>query len=104
MPIARTIRFRGLTGHRLTRARDTVAFVSLLAKIRSSNPVFRRKSFLDGIAHPESRLKDVSWLREDGRELSEYDWQDLQRRFLGVLLDRTGVDLSPHDRANGKHR
>jgi len=83
---------------------DTVRLVSSLTSIRRENPVFRRTSFLSGIAHPESRLKDVTWLREDGAEMSEQDWRDPGRRALGVLLDRTAVDTTrrdPEDRDAG---
>jgi glycogen operon protein len=72
---------------------DLTGFVARLIRIRRDNPVFRRTAFLEGIAHPESRLKDVTWLREDGQEMTEDDWRDPHRRTLGVLLDRTGVDL-----------
>lgn len=70
------------------------AFVRRLIRLRLDHPVFRRETFLEGVAHPESALKDVTWLREDGREMTESDWRQASRQSLGVLLDRTGVDLS----------
>jgi len=76
---------------------DMVQLVSFLTRIRRENPVFRRTSFLSGVAHPESRLKDVTWLKEDGAEMAETDWRDPGRKTLGVLLDRTGVDPSHRD-------
>ncbi len=82
----------------------TIRLVALLTRIRRENPVFRRISFLRGVAHPESRLKDVTWLKENGAEMSEVDWRDPDRRTLGVLLDRTGVDpdhRDPDDREPG---
>jgi glycogen operon protein len=83
---------------------DTVQFVGFLNRIRRENPVFRRISFLEGVVHPVSSLKDVTWLRENGQEMTESDWRDAKRRTLGVLLDRTGVDIrhrGPHDRDPG---
>jgi isoamylase len=82
----------------------TVRFVSFLTQIRRENPVFRRTSFLSGVAHPESQLKDVTWLKENGTEMTETDWRDPARRTLGVLLDRAGVDpqrREPGDREAG---
>jgi glycogen operon protein len=72
---------------------DMTRFMALLTRIRRDNPVFRRTTFLEGVVHPESRLKDVTWLREDGSEMTEPDWRDPHRHGLGVLLDKTGVDL-----------
>jgi glycogen operon protein len=83
---------------------EMVQFVSFLNRIRKENPVFRRISFLEGVIHPVSSLKDVTWLREDGEEMAESDWRNPERRTLGVLLDRTGVDIrhrNPHDRDPG---
>jgi glycogen operon protein len=74
--------------------RDLHRFVRQLIRLRLEHPVFRRTTFLDGVAHPESRLKDVTWLREDGQEMAESDWQQPDRAILGVLLDHTGVDLA----------
>ena len=72
---------------------NMTGFMALLTRIRRDNPVFRRTTFLEGVVHPESRLKDVTWLREDGCEMTEPDWRDPHRHGLGVLLDRTGIDL-----------
>jgi len=69
-------------------------FVRHLIRLRLEHPVFRRTTFLEGVAHPESRLKDVTWLGEDGRELQEDNWHEPDRAVLGILLDHTGVDLS----------
>ncbi len=83
---------------------DMVQFASFLCRIRRENPVFRRISFLEGVVHPVSSLKDVTWLREDGHEMTEPDWRDPSRQVLGVLLDRSGVDVrhrAPNDRNPG---
>lgn len=82
-----------------TRA-DLSDFVARLTRIRQDNPVFRRTTFLEGVVHPESRLKDVAWLREDGSEMTEPDWRNPHRHGLGVLLDRTGVDLKHRDESD----
>jgi len=68
-------------------------FVRLLISLRLQHPVFRRESFLDGMAHPESALKDVTWLDADGSEMTEDDWRQASRQILGVLLDHNGVRL-----------
>ncbi len=60
-----------------------------LIRLRKAHAVFRRTDFLAGTQHPESQLKDVTWLAADGREMTESDWHDSERQWLAVLLDRT---------------
>ncbi len=62
-----------------------------LIRLRKSHPVFRRTDFLAGTQHPESQLKDVTWLAADGQEMTEGNWHDGSRQWLAVLLDRTRV-------------
>jgi glycogen operon protein len=71
--------------------REMVAFVKDLVRLRLEHPVFRRTSFLEGVVHPDSSLKDVTWLVESGTEMQEADWHDVTRQSLGILLDRSGV-------------
>ena len=71
--------------------REMVAFVKDLVRLRLEHPVFRRTSFLEGVVHPDSSLKDVTWLAESGTEMQEADWHDVTRQSLGILLDRSGV-------------
>lgn len=73
------------------RDREMVAFVKDLIRLRLGHAVFRRTAFLEGLVHPDSSLKDVTWLLEDGTEMLEADWHDARRQALGVLLDRSGV-------------
>jgi glycogen operon protein len=70
---------------------EMVAFVKGLVRLRLEHPVFRRTSFLEGVVHPDSSLKDVTWLVESGTEMQEADWHDVTRQSLGILLDRSGV-------------
>jgi glycogen operon protein len=82
------------------RDRDMVTFVKELVRLRLSNPVFRRTAFLEGLVHPDSSLKDVTWLLEDGTEMLEADWNDARRQALGVLFDRSGAVRSRYHAAD----
>jgi len=75
---------------------ETVSFVKDLVRLRLDHPVFRRTEFLEGLVHPDSRLKDVTWLTEEGTEMLEADWHDDGRQGLGILLDRDGAGRSRH--------
>jgi len=47
--------------------------------------VFRRLRFFQGRERPNG-LKDVTWVRPDGGEMSSEDWSDPERRTLAFVL------------------
>lgn len=63
-------------------------FVCKLLRLRCDHIVFRRPHFFDGKAIAGRRAKDIRWLRSDGREMEQTDWQDPTGRFLGCLFER----------------
>ena len=63
------------------------AFVQRLAKLRHDYPILRRERFLTGHYNEELGIKDVTWLRPDGKEVQDADWSDGNALSLGVLLD-----------------
>lgn len=69
----------------LEQNQDLVQFVRLLGGIRRQHPEFRRETFLKG-AGSRTGMKDVSWLHDGGREMTQDDWQDESLRCLGILL------------------
>jgi len=58
-------------------------FVRLLAQLRRLLPEFRRETFLKGAAS-RAGVKDVTWLNVLGTEMTQSDWQDANRRTLGI--------------------
>ncbi len=69
-----------------THDRDLLAFVGKVFRARRANAVFRRGSFFSGSTLPRVGAKDVSWLRADGEEMTEEDWNDPNRFVLGMLI------------------
>ncbi len=65
---------------------DLTAVVRVLAGIRRSTTAFHRSEFLSGHNHNGTGLKDVYWLAPEGREMTEGDWHDPERRTLGCQL------------------
>ncbi|NNM01838.1 MAG: glycogen debranching protein GlgX, partial [Gammaproteobacteria bacterium] len=62
-------------------------FVQQLIKLRAAHPVLGRQRYAHGEVHtPVTGFADIEWLREDGEPMSEPDWQDPDRRCVGVLL------------------
>ena len=48
--------------------------------------MFRRGRFFQGAIIPGADVKDVTWLRPDGVEMTEGDWANAQARMLCLLL------------------
>ncbi len=62
-----------------------------LLQVRRDNPGLRRRSFFGG-GHEGGPFQDVTWLREDGLEMSDPDWHDAGRHVLGMLIDGRASD------------
>jgi len=74
------------------RRRALLDFARRMFAIRAENPVLRRRTFFHGqvIEHPG--LKDLTWLRADGHELAQADWQDARSHSLGMLINGDATD------------
>jgi isoamylase len=67
-------------------------FTCQVFAVRAQNPVLRRRSFFRGGPVSEDGLKDVTWLRPDGEEMTEADWRDPENRVLGMLIHGEATD------------
>ncbi len=54
--------------------------------------MLRRRTFFHGQPITQTGLKDVSWLRADGKELRAEDWQDPRRHVLAMLIHGRATD------------
>jgi glycogen operon protein len=71
-------------------------FVRRMIALRAKQPVLKRRTFLSGRRPGAS---DVLWLRPEGGEMTDADWNDDTRGAFGMLLD--GDAISEHD-AHGR--
>jgi isoamylase len=71
---------------------DLRALVQKLIALRKDHPVFRRRSFFQGRAIKGAGIKDILWLRPDGREMTDEQWNQESARTLGVFLSGSAVD------------
>jgi glycogen operon protein len=62
------------------------AFVERLIALRREHPVFRRRDFFQGRSIHGSEVKDIAWLRPDGGEMTNEEWDHEFARCLGVYL------------------
>jgi len=65
---------------------DQIGFVRRLVSVVNANPILRRRDFLTGTPQGSGGMKDVTWIRPDGQELTEEDWGDPEARSIGMLL------------------
>ena len=63
-----------------------LAFTRNLIALRQKHPVFRRRRFFQGRRIRGAEVKDLSWIRPDGKEMTDDDWAQGYVRCLGVRL------------------
>ena len=63
-----------------------LAFTRKLIRLRIEHIVFHRGRFFQGAVIPGTDVKDVTWLRADGEEMTERDWADGHAKMLCLLL------------------
>ena len=76
----------------LDAERDLIAFVRKLIFVRQNHPVFHRRNFFQGRGIKGAGVKDILWLRPDGREMTDQEWTQEHARTLGVFLSGSAVD------------
>ncbi|HET9956504.1 MAG TPA: glycogen debranching protein GlgX [Polyangiaceae bacterium] len=74
------------------RQRELLAFTREVFRITNSNPVFRRRRFFDGDPVSTSGVKDVSWVRPEGGEMTNEDWGNPKNHSLGMLIHGEASD------------
>jgi isoamylase len=69
-------------------------FAQTVTRLRREHPVFRRRRFFGG--RPVRRaagtpLRDIAWLRPDGSEMAEEDWEVGFGRCIAMFLNGDGI-------------
>lgn len=72
--------------------RNLLGFVRQLIALRHQHPVFRRRRFFQGRKIHGSEIKDIVWLRPDGKEMDEADWSQGYLRALGIVLAGDAIE------------
>ena len=69
-----------------------LSFTRALIALRQKHPVFRRRRFFQGRRIRGAEVKDLYWLRPDGKEMTDEDWAQGYVRCLGVRLAGDAMD------------
>ncbi len=66
-------------------------FTSRLAALRAEHPIFRRQRFFQGRTIRGSNVEDIAWLRPDGEQMTDQDWDTGYSRSIAVFLNGNGI-------------
>jgi isoamylase len=61
-------------------------FTRRLVALRRAHIVFHRSRFFHGQIIPGTEVKDVTWLRPDGHEMCNRDWEDAHAKAIGIRI------------------
>jgi isoamylase len=70
---------------------ELLAFTRMLIELRHRHPVLRRRRFFQGRSI-RGEIKDVTWFRPDGKEMTDEDWGNPIARCLGLRLAGDAID------------
>ena len=70
---------------------ELLEFAISLIRLRKEHPIFRRRKYFMGRSIRGTKMCDIAWLRPDGREMTEEDWNAGHCKTLGVFLNGRGL-------------
>jgi glycogen operon protein len=65
---------------------DFLEFTRFLVRFFHQHPVLRRRKFFQGTPVLDSRIKDLTWFKPDGQEISDEQWEKEHFYAFGLLL------------------
>jgi glycogen operon protein len=71
---------------------ELLDFTRRVFAIRAANPVLRRRNFFRHEARRPGGVKDLAWLRPDGQEMTDAEWNDPGNHVLGMLIRGEATD------------
>ncbi len=78
---------------------DLLEFTCYLVRLMQDHPGLRRRTFFQGRQILGSEVKDVTWLRLDGQEMTDADWKAKGAGVFGLRLAGDAID-EVDDRGN----
>jgi glycogen operon protein len=78
---------------------NLLEFTRFVIEFVYTHPVLRRRNFFHGRKIHGSEIKDLTWFRPDGEEMTEEDWNNPIVRCLGLRLSGDAIE-EVDDRGN----
>ncbi len=75
-----------------TEDRELLQFVRYLMHVRKQHPALRRRHFYQGRPIKGTNVKDITWLRPGGQEMTDEEWTQSFARCLGMFLAGDGFE------------
>ncbi|HET6229719.1 MAG TPA: glycogen debranching protein GlgX [Longimicrobiaceae bacterium] len=72
--------------------RALLEFTKRVARLRREHPIFRRRRFFKGREIRGSEVKDITWLRPDGREMTDQEWNSGFVKCFGMALGGDAIE------------
>jgi isoamylase len=72
--------------------RELMEFTRRLIAIRKAQPTLRRRRFFHGRRIRGAEVKDLTWLRTDGGEMTDAEWHDASLSALGLILSGDAIE------------
>jgi isoamylase len=72
--------------------KNLLEFTKFLIQLSKQHGVLQRKHFFQGRKIRGSEVKDLTWFRPDGKEMTDEDWENPENRCLGLRLAGDAID------------
>ena len=69
-------------------------FTRFLTGLFRQHPALRRRTFFYGRKIRDDKIKDLSWFRPDGKEMTEEDWGNPETRCFGERLAGDAIEAT----------
>jgi glycogen operon protein len=69
-----------------------LGYTQRLIALRQANPVLRRRQFFRGQSVSSEGHKDLTWIRPDGQEMTQQEWNNPDNHTLGMLIHGNATD------------
>jgi len=80
--------------------KQLLKFVQKIIQLRKQHPSFRRRHFFQGRDIVGVGVKDITWLKPSGGEMTDKEWHQSFARCLGLFLAGDAID--EHDERGNK--
>jgi isoamylase len=71
---------------------ELLSLTKKLIRLFHRQPVLHRRHFFQGRKILGSEVKDLTWFRPDGREMTEKDWKNPETRCIGLRLAGDAIE------------